>query len=78
MEAGQEPIAFRIRDGVAGPARSIAQKGASASAMALAMAGKATMAPATPPPFTPSGLVVQRVPLKPRSREGRSSARGIA
>ena len=29
-------------------------------------------------PLTPSGLVVQRVPMKPRSREGRSSARGIA
>ena len=40
IETGQEPIAFRIRDGVAGPVRSMAPKGASASAMALAMAGK--------------------------------------
>jgi hypothetical protein len=40
IETDQEPIAFRIRDGVAGPVRSMAPKGASASAMALAMAGK--------------------------------------
>jgi hypothetical protein len=48
IEADQEPIALRIRDGVAGPARSVAPKGASASRMALAMAGKAAMAPASP------------------------------
>jgi hypothetical protein len=43
--------------------------------MALAMAGKAAMAPASPRPLTPSGLVVQQVPLKPN--EGRSSARAL-
>jgi hypothetical protein len=45
--------------------------------MALALAGNAAMAPASPQPFTPGGLVVQRVPMKPRSREGRSSAAHI-
>jgi len=40
IETDQEPIAFRSREGVAGPVRSMAPKGASASAMALAMAGK--------------------------------------
>ncbi len=40
--------------------------------------GRAPTAPASPQPFTPSGLVVQRVPLKPRSKGTRSSARGSA
>ena len=66
-----------MRDGVAGPVRSGAPKGASASAMALAIAGKAAMAPASPQPLTPSGLVVQRVPLKRTSNNGRSSVRAL-
>ena len=49
-----------------------------ASTMALMTEGGAPMAPASPAPFTPSGLVVQRVRLKPRSKDGRSSARGSA
>ena len=60
----QEPIAFRIRDGVAGPVRSVAPKGASASAMASAMAL------GSPQPSAPSGLVVQRVPMKPEVEGG--------
>jgi len=46
--------------------------------IALVIAGKAATAPASPQPFTPSGLVVQRVPSNARSNDGRSSARGIA
>jgi hypothetical protein len=52
--------ARRIRDGVAGPVRSVAPKGASA----LATAGKAAMAPDSPQPLTPSGLVVQQVAVE--------------
>src|SRR5262249_20565087 len=60
-------IARQMRSGVAGPAKSETPKGASASRIALVTAGKAPIAPASPQPLTPSGLVVQRVPLKPRS-----------
>ena len=70
IETGQGPIAFGSREGVAEPVRFATPKGASASAMALAMAGKAAMAPASPQPFTPSGLVVQRVPMKPEVEGG--------
>jgi hypothetical protein len=63
IETGQGPIAFRIRCGVSEPARLPTPSGASASAMVLAMAGKAAMAPASPQPLTPSGLVVQQVLL---------------
>jgi len=41
-------------------------------------AGNAPTAPASPQPLTPSGLVVHRVPLRPRSYDERSSARGNA
>ena len=34
-------------------------------------------APASPQPFTPSGLVVQRTPASVTSNEGKSSARGM-
>jgi hypothetical protein len=60
-------ITRQMRSGVAGPARLTAPKGASASVIALTTAGKAPTAPASPQPLTPSGLVVQRVPLKLRS-----------
>jgi hypothetical protein len=71
-------IARQIRSGVAGPEKSATPKGARASAIALVTAGNAPTAPASPQPLTPSGLVVQRVPLKERSYDGRSSARGSA
>src|SRR6266700_2073252 len=58
---GQALIAFQIAAEVAGPAKSVTPSGASASRMAFVMAGKAAMAPASPQPLTPSGLVVQRV-----------------
>src|ERR1700724_1016760 len=74
----QALIAFQIPAEVAGPAKSVTPNGARASRIALAMAGKAAIAPASPQPLTPSGLVVQRVPLKPRLKDGRSSARGMA
>src|SRR6266478_903540 len=74
----QALIAFKIVAGLAGPAKSVTPNGANASRIAFVMAGKAAMAPASPQPLTPSGLVVQRVPLKPRLNDTRSSARGIA
>src|SRR5262249_36882428 len=71
-------IARQIRYGVAGPSRSVTPNGASASRIALVIAGNAPTMPASPQPLTPSGLVAQRVGLKPRSKGTRSSARGSA
>src|SRR5580658_9806849 len=71
-------MARQMWNGVAGPSNAVTPSGARASSTALLIAGNSAMAPASPQPFTPSGLVVQRVALKPRSNGGRSSARGIA
>ena len=71
-------VARQMRSGVAGPAKLVTPSGANASRMAFVTAGKAPTAPASPQPLTPSGLVLQRVPLKPRSKDGKSSARGSA
>ena len=47
--------------------------------MALMTAGGEPMAPASPQPFTPSGLCVQGVPGTVSTvKLGRSSARGMA
>ena len=45
--------------------------------MALITAGGEPMAPASPHPFTPSGLWVQAVTVVSTEKLGRSSARGI-
>src|ERR1700733_10946478 len=66
-------IARQTRAGVAGPSKFLAPSGASASWIALWIAGKAATAPASPQPLTPSGLVVQRVGLKARLNAGRSA-----
>ncbi len=44
---------------------------------ALITVGGAPIAPASPQPFTPSGLCVQAVTLCATLNDGRSSARGI-
>ena len=41
-------------------------------------AGGAPVAPASPAPFTPSGLVVAGTSVSFRARSGKSSARGMA
>src|SRR5262249_42705089 len=71
-------IALHTFAGVAGPLKAVTPSGAKASRMALVIAGKAAIAPASPHPFTPSGLVVQRVGLKPRRNAGRSTTRAKA
>ena len=72
-ETDQEPIAFRIREGVAEPVRFATPKGASASAMGLAMAGKAAMAPASPQPFDAEwiGRAARADEARGRGRGGR-------
>jgi hypothetical protein len=57
----QPRIARQIRSGLAGPVKSAAPKVASASRIALPIAGNAATVPASPQPLTPNGLVVQRV-----------------
>src|SRR3546814_4525184 len=69
-------IADHTRSGVAGMSMSRTPSGARASSTALITAGGAPMAPASPQPFTPSGLVAQRVGLMANPTRGRSSARG--
>ena len=49
----------------------------SASVSALMKAGGEPMAPASPQPFTPSGLCVQGVTVWSTVKLGRSSARGM-
>ena len=63
------------RRGVAGMAMSCTPR---ASVMALITAGGAPMAPASPQPFTPSGLTVQGVQVVPTWKVGRSEAWGMA
>eukprot|EP00952_Eustigmatos_sp_NYUAD-ZCMA_P001474 6551-Eustigmatos_ZCMA.PRE.1 len=58
--------------------RSFPPGGASASSTALMTAGGEPMAPASPQPLVPSGLVVQGVHTWPRVKLGTSSARGMA
>lgn len=72
-------ICRQTRSGVAGPSKPFTSKGASASLMALAMTGNPAMAPASPRPFTPSGLVV-RVELGDmrRRREGAVAGTAVA
>ena len=48
-----------------------------ASWIAIASAGIAPTAPASPQPFTPSGLVVQGISLSLNEIGGKSEARGI-
>src|ERR671918_2671559 len=50
-------IRFHTRSGVAGMVMSVMPSGARASTMALTTVGVDTMVPASPIPFTPSGLV---------------------
>ena len=51
--------------------------GFSASTRALVIAAGAPIAPASPHPFTPSGLWVHGVTLVDNVKYGRSPARGI-
>ena len=49
----------------------------SASVIAFISAAGAPIAPASPQPFTPSGLCVHGVSLVPTLNDGTSSARGM-
>ena len=72
-------IAFHTVCGVAGIGTSFTPSSASASVTAFITAAGDPIAPASPQPFTPSGLCVHGVPLTVSTwMLGRSSARGIA
>jgi len=60
--------------GVAGIGMSFTPR---ASVIALISAAGEPIAPASPQPFTPSGLWVQGVSFVPTLNDGTSSARGI-
>ena len=66
--------ARQTRSGVAGIATSFTPI---ASVTAFMIAAGAAMAPASPQPFTPSGLCVQAVTVVSTVKFGRSSARGM-
>src|SRR5215475_1668926 len=70
-------IARHTRSGVKGMSRWRIPSGASASTTAFAMAGVAPIVPASPTPFTPSGLEGEGVSVLPRTKSGTSAARGI-
>ena len=63
--------------GVAGMSMWLTPSGRSASSMALITAGGAPIAPASPQPFTPSGLNGVGVQRVATWKDGRSSARGM-
>src|SRR5215831_7068853 len=86
QQDGQETPVFRafsmacqMRWGVAGMSiwrmRWLRQ---SASTMALSTAGQEPMAPASPAPLTPSGLVLQGTLRVSKTKSGACSARGMA
>ncbi len=64
-------IARQIWNGVAGPSNPVTPSGVSASSTALPIAGNIAMAPASPQPFTPNGLVVQRVRVETQIESGK-------
>jgi hypothetical protein len=74
MRAGDERAARQTACGVAGMAMFSCP---SASVMALMSAAGAAIAPASPQPFTPSGLDGHGVWVNPTAKDGRSSARGM-
>ncbi len=57
--------------------KSLTPKGANASSTALMTEGGEPMAPASPQPLVPKGLVVQGVHSWPMENMGKSSARGM-
>src|ERR1700733_1713217 len=71
-------IACQILFGVAGISMWPMPSGRSASSIALITAGGAPVAPASPAPLIPSGLVVDGTSAISESRSGKSEARGIA
>src|SRR6185312_10300892 len=71
-------IARQTTSGVAGMASSRTPSGASASISALPTAGIAPTAPASPAPFTPSGLVLVGTGFDSQWIGEKLSARGIA
>src|ERR1700755_1342196 len=68
-------IACQTRSGVAGISSLLLPI---ASVIALITAAEAPMAPASPPPFTPSGLLGHSVVVWLSLNDGTSSARGMA
>src|SRR4029077_9914744 len=72
-------MAIHTRSGVAGMSTwSILYSRQRPSTMALTTAGQEPIAPASPAPFTPSGLVVQGALWVSKWNEGPSAARGSA
>src|SRR5690606_19888147 len=70
-------IACQTRCGVAGMSSRSTPRGRSASITAFMTAAGAAIAPASPHPFTPSGLCGQGVSCVMTVKDGRSSARGM-
>src|ERR1043166_4300796 len=71
-------MARHTRSGVAGMSMWCTPNGESASITALATAGMAPTAPASPAPLTPGGLVAVGTGLLSVAIAGRSPARGMA
>ena len=71
-------MACHTRSGVAGISRSVTPTGASAFMIAFISDGMAPTVPASPAPFTPSGLRWVGTSLLATSKALKLSARGIA
>src|SRR5208282_3960044 len=71
-------IAAQTRFGVAGMSMRSTPSGFNASRTAPMTAGGAPVAPASPAPLTPSGLVFAGTSVSSETSSGKSSARGIA
>ncbi len=67
-----------MRAGVAGPSRSTTLNSASASSIALTMAAAPGMAPLSPTPLTPRGLMTDRCSVSATGMDGTSSHLGRA
>src|SRR5712664_360422 len=70
--------ACQMRAGVAGPSRSTTLNSDSASSIALTMAAAPGMAPLSPTPLTPSGLMTDRCSVSATDMDGTSSHLGMA
>ncbi len=70
-------MAFQTLNGVAGMSSRVTPTGASASMTAFITAAGAAIAPASPQPFTPRGLLRQGDSKESIVMPGRSSARGM-
>ena len=72
-----EWIACHTRSGVAGMSKRVMPRGFSASSIAFIITASAPVVPASPPPFTPSGLPLVMTSLFSTLNSGNMSARGM-